>query len=174
RLLNFMLALLLACIVQGNPKQALDAFVAAEAANSKQSLTIVVSSNLSSTSTKTTYELAFIRPNRLRMEVRENAPPTDRVFAINRNLFTAYDRLSNQVLTRKVRADGTLGEKLADAFGEVDEPVMLVINPSKAREFADRMQALPGWRVFHSSLLTVLDDKSAATHTSAAIGLQVF
>ena len=80
-----MLALVLACIAQGNPKQTLDAFVAAEAANSKQSLTIVVSSNLSGTSTKTTYELAFTRPNRLRMEVRENTPPTDRVFTINRN-----------------------------------------------------------------------------------------
>src|SRR5947199_5793871 len=106
-----------------NANRILDEFVAAEASHPKQSIEIRTSSTLTGHEVKITYDLSFLRPNRLRLEIKQ--PSSDRIFAIEGNRFTAYDPASNQFLTRNLAARGSLAERLSQAVGEVDEPLRI-------------------------------------------------
>lgn len=135
---------------QASPAQLLRSMATVEATHARQAATITVTSNLSENAVKTVYKMALVRPDRLRLEIigHDSAGhPTDRFVAIRGGALTAYDKVANQVLTRPLKRQGSLADKLGHSFGDIDEPVMLFLDDKKMRDFADKLAASPGWKV---------------------------
>ncbi len=110
--------------------------------------------------TTESFQLAFVRPNEVRLRMQTKASgdqrATDRVFAIVGNRLTAYDATAGERLQKTLQGSGTLADRLIAVLGPLNDGVQAILEPARMAAVLDPFKALKGWTVSKESADVVL------------------
>lgn len=97
-----------------------------------------------------TYEVAYLRPDKLRFRVRmqqtAKTGPIDQSFILVGPTLYGVDHNSAQMLQRKVQAKGSLPERFQSAIA-LDEPIRVAVDATGLELFLSPMRELRRWQI---------------------------
>lgn len=146
-----IVCLFLAATAAKDVRSLMDAAVKANRGLKSGSFSIQVKQRLRGSDSDTHFDLDFIRPNKVRIRIKEGAVSgrvaSNRTFALDGTSFVGYDPLADEYLRRKGGGKGSLGLQMANLMGGVDDAVKYALEPDDLALFLNNFSALKDWKI---------------------------
>jgi hypothetical protein len=157
-------------LIQAPASMLFERVVGAEKAAASQHV-IIQSTATGGAGTTASYDLSFTRPTKLLLRVKQGG--SDRSYYVSGPQMLAYDRVENEYLTRRVQPGRTLLQRLAQALGDVDVPISLLLDPASCQNFFAALRPLPGWRVSQSAGGALLSRVAMARGSTSTVEISI-
>lgn len=144
-----MVALLIALSTASSSSAAalFDAAVAANNEASRATVSISVDSKYGTQFVQTRYQVAYIRPDTVRLVATEIRPrPSKRTYFLKGPKLVAYDTDLNEVMRTGVVPTGSLAQRVLAALGRMEDAVQTVLEPKVAENLFARFRRTVGWK----------------------------
>src|SRR5579863_6670856 len=113
-----MLPLLL-CAQLPTPARLMEGLVSAERAHKAQAVRITATTLTNGKSSRTDYDLSFIRPGKLRLRV--DSKDSSRAYLFGPGSVVIYDRGLNQYLSKIIRPVQGIGDEVGAVIGALEQ-----------------------------------------------------
>ncbi len=158
------LAIASSSFAQSGASAAFEGCLRVHRAMQSASATVEVSQLLNGQRTRTSYQVAYVRPTQVQLRVREpqqqGRAATDRTFALVDGRFWGYDAVVHEQLARKTIPVGTLIQKLSTQVGSIDDSVAGLIEPDRLVAFIRPFRETRGWTISRKGALTLVRKSS--------------
>jgi hypothetical protein len=153
---------ILGLLIVGAPSSAATLFDRGEAAHAKAvsaAFEVLIEQRSQKQKTLITANLDYVRPNRVKLEMRQPASGALAAVvlrhAMDTQKYTGFNATSNEVI-RKTVTGGDLGQRLASATGGVDQSMLILLSPATMKAMFAPFRLLEGWTVRSTATLTEL------------------
>lgn len=150
--------------VPAGPAEWFESCARAHAALNAAQIQLEVRQTLNKQLTKTSYELTYIRPDRIRLRAREpeqnGRAASDRTFALYGDDFAAYDATVHERLARQAVPVGSIVERFSALVGKTDDVILGMLEPELLAKFMEPFRTAKGWKVSAVGGVTTLSRRS--------------
>jgi hypothetical protein len=145
-----------------------DQSIAAFRARGSFSASVALSALQNKVTVTSRYKVSFQKPDRVLL-TKISGGQASLIFWLNGTRFVAYDPAANEMVVRKVGAKGPISARLAEAVGNLDDPVSAQLSPDAMANFIKPFRTVPGWTqtvgngIVHLHRSAVVNGKKAET-----------
>ena len=140
------------------------------------SMTLNVVQKSGRSTTRSTFELSYVRPNQIKLRIREpeqnGRGASDRTYALTDGKLFAYDALVHERMERKAPTAGSLSERFRGSVGPVDDLIAAMVEPPLFNSFISPFQRMGKWNVKADGALTTLWRTAGSGKTKSTTALK--
>jgi hypothetical protein len=121
-----------------------DQSVAAFRARKSFAVTVGLDATLNKTVTSARYKLSYVAPNQVLLIKLVDGRP-NLTFWLSGSKFIAYDPEVREMVVRKATTTGQVVDRVANAVGQLEDPLTAQLSPDNMAAFLYRFRAVQGW-----------------------------